>query len=606
MACYDFPMFFREKVNRGTRVLQLVESYRNEEGKPRQRVVLSLGDAAVPEDEFKPIARAVELRLRREEPLFPVELSSEAASWVVRITRLADEARSVPLKPGTTRLDGVVFDRIRTDDVVGFGPHLVGLGAWNALGLSAILKQQGMSDERIALCQMMVVNRLVEPLSEWALADWVNRTALPEMLDTELSRTTKDRLYRTSDELLGYKKEIEQALRESEQELFSLRRSIVLYDVTNTHFEGLCQNNPKAKHGKNKQKRNDCRQVAVGMAFDEHGFALAHEVFEGNMADTKTLVSMLERLDLADEGLKPVVILDAGFASEENIRLLEERGCSYIINITRGSRSRYAAHFENETFAPLPGRQPDRKVEVKRITDPENEERRLVLCRSAQRREKERAMISKAEERFLSDAETLRKRIETGRLKKPDVIERKIGALFKKHPRVARFYQAEHKKQTLQLQRNDAKLDEALSLCGDYVLKTDRTLPAETLWQLYMTLLEAEKGFRMLKGTLGLRPNFHQLEHRVDGHIFISVLAYHLLRWIGYRLETAGDLREWRTLRRLLGTHVVTTTRLPLADGREISIRQPSHPDEEQQRIYTLLGIDWKHAYLPRKTEVAP
>ena len=168
---------------------------------------------------------------------------------------------------------------------------------------------------------------------------------------------------------------------------------------------------------------------------------------------------------------------------------------------------------------------------------------------------------------------------------------------------MARYYQAEHVDQTLRMIRKDEKLDQALALCGDYVLKTDQTLEAETLWELYMTLLEAEKGFRMLKGSLGLRPNFHQLEKRVDGHIFISVLAYHLLRWIGYRLEMTGDPREWRTLRRLLGTHVVATTRLALKDGREVSIRKPSEPDAEQERVYTLLGIDWRRAYPPRKTE---
>ena len=442
-----------------------------------------------------------------------------------------------------------MVERIRTDDVVGFGPHLVALKAWEALGVSTILDELGMGPGQIAIAQLMVVNRLVEPLSEWALIDWSNRTALPEMLGVGITKTTKDRLYRTSAELLKIRRKIEKELRCSEQELFSLRRSIVLYDVTNTHFEGLCQSNPKAKHGKNKQKRNDCRQMAVGMAFDEHGFALAHKVFEGNIADTKTLLSMLDRLDLGDEGLKPVVILDAGFASEENIRF-------------------------------------------------------LVLCRSAQRREKEQAMISTAEQRFLADGESLRQRIEKGRLKKPDVIERKIGAFMKKHPRVARFYNVEHKDQALHLIRNDEKLDEALALCGDYVLNTDKTLEAETLWELYMTLLEAEKGFRMLKSTLGLRPNFHQLEKHVDGHIFISVLAYHLLRWIGYRLETAGELREWRTLRRLLGTHVVATTRLPLEDGREVSIRKPSQPDAEQERVYALLGIDWKRAYPPRKTQL--
>lgn len=597
-------MFFRQKTVCGSRVVQLVESFRNAEGQPRQRVVASLGNAAIPEDESKAIAQAVEFRLRREESLFPIELSKEAARWVVRVTQVAEQARSIPLSSGITRLDGVLVDRISTDDVVGFGPHLVGMAAWDRLDLSGCLNKLGLSSDHIALARLMVVNRLVEPLSEWALIDWANRTALPEMLGVEISRTTKDRLYRVSDELLKHRKQIEKTLRSGEQDLFNFRRSIVLYDVTNTHFEGLCQRNPKAKHGRNKQKRNDCRQVAVGMAFDEHGFALAHEVFEGNMADTKTLLCMLDRLDLDDENLKPVVIIDAGFASEENIRLLEERGCSYIINITRGSRSRYAQYFENETFTALPGRKPDKQVEVKRMDDPDNEQRQLVLCRSAQRREKEQAMLSKAEERFLADGESLRKRIEAGRVKKPDVIERKIGALFKKHPRVARFYKAEHKGNTLHLSRDDEKIDESLSLCGDYVLKTDKTLDAESLWELYMTLLEAEKGFRLLKGTFGLRPNFHHLEHRVDGHIFITVLAYHLYRWIGYHLETAGDPREWRTLRRLLRTHVVSTTRLPLADGREISVRKPSTPDAEQQRLYTLLEINWKEAYRPRKTEL--
>jgi len=596
-------MFFRTKTVRGTSILQMVESYRNPEGLPRQRVLASLGDAPIPLDEQKTIAKAVEVRLRGKQSTFPTMLSKVGAEWVARIVQIAEASESVPLASGTTHLDGVLLEKIRTDNVVGFGPHLIALKAWESLGLSAILSDLGMGEEKIKLAQLMVFNRRVEPLSEWALIDWSHRTALPEMLDVQVTKTTKDRLYRTSDELLKIRRKIEKKLRCGEQDLFTLRRSIVLYDVTNTHFEGLCRLNPKAKHGKNKQKRNDCRQVAVGMAFDEHGFALAHEVFEGNIADTKTLLEMLNRLDLSEENLQPVVILDAGFASEENIALLEERGCSYIVNITRGSRTKYAESFGSETFSPIPGRKPEKQVEVKRIVDPENENRRLVLCRSAQRREKEQAMISTAEARLLAEGEALRRRIEKGQLKKPDVIERKIGALLKKHPRVARYYQAEYTDQTLHLIRKDEKLDQAIALCGDYVLKTDQTLDAETLWELYMTLLEAEKGFRMLKGSLGLRPNFHQLEKRVDGHIFISVLAYHLLRWIGYRLEMAGDPREWRTLRRLLGTHVVATTRLALEDGREVSIRKPSEPDAEQERVYTLLGIDWRRAYPPRKTE---
>jgi len=135
-------------------------------------------------------------------------------------------------------------------------------------------------------------------------------------------------------------------------------------------------------------------------------------------------------------------------------------------------------------------------------------------------------------------------------------------------------------------------------------LKTDKSLGAAQLWELSMTPLKAEVGFAQLKGTLGLRPNFHQLEDRVDGHIFISVLAYHLLRWVGKRLKDHNDTCDWQTIRRLLGTHSLVTTRLPLADGRAINIRKPSQPEDEQKHVYQMLGLDWKSIFPTRKTEI--
>jgi transposase len=481
----------------------------------------------------------------------------------------------------------------------------VALEAWNELGLTDVLEGLNMPKKQIATAQLMVANRLIEPLSEWALIDWAERTALPELLDLRITKTTKDRLYRTSDALLGHREIIEKKLRDTEKTLFSSRRKLVLYDVTNTHFEGLCESNPKAKHGKNKQKRNDCRQVAVGMAFDEQGNALAHEVFAGNMADTSTLKHILSRLDQLDVGEKPVVVLDAGFASEANIALLKELGYAYLINITRGSRTKYADAFAEEDFTPIPDRPANQQVEVKTITDPDDPGQQLILCQSQQRRHKEVAMVSNAEARFLADATALHDRIEKGRLKKPHLIEQKIGRLQKKHPRVNRFYTLERHGTGLRIQRDDEKMEEALSLCGSYVLKTDQSVDAVTLWELYMSLLKAESGFRMLKSSLGLRPNHHQLEDRVDGHIFISILAYHLLNSIRKKLERSGDHREWNTIRRILRTHSLVSTRLPLKDGRIVTIRKPSNPDAEQARIYTALGIDWKTAYTPNRSEMS-
>ncbi len=598
-------MYFRTKTVKNTPLVQLVESFRNAEGQPRQRVVVSLGDAQLPAGERKAISRAVESRLRGEADLFEAGLSEDGAAWVTRIVQLA--GRSKATRPSNTHaiLDGVIVNQVETENVVGFGPELVALAAWNELGLTSVLEETGMPKKQIATAQLMVANRLIEPLSEWALIDWAERTSLPELLDLRLTKTTKDRLYRTSDKLLAHREIIEQKLRDTEQTLFSSRRKLVLYDVTNTHFEGLCEANPKAKHGKNKQKRNDCRQVAVGMAFDEQGNALAHEVFAGNMADTSTLKHILARLDRLDVGEKPVVVLDAGFASEGNIALLKELGYAYLINITRGSRTKYAAAFAEANFSPIPGRPANQQVEVKTITDPDDPEQQLILCRSDQRRLKEVAMISNAESRFLADATALHERIEKGRLKKPHLIDQKIGRLQKKHPRANRFYTLERYDTGLLIERNDEKMEEALSLCGSYVLKTDQSVDAITLWELYMSLLKAESGFRMLKSALGLRPNHHQLEERVDGHIFISILAYHLLNWIRQKLENNNDHREWNTIRRILRTHSLVSTRLPLKDGRIVTLRKASNPDAEQARIYTALGIDCKTAYTPQRSEVS-
>lgn len=598
-------MFFRTKIVRHTPLVQLVDSYRNEEGQPRQRIVASLGNAQLPEGKKHTIARCVQQRLRGQRDLFESDLSVEEAEWVDRIVKIAERTRSVQRDHKLETLDGVVADKVDTVNVVEFGPQLVGMTAWRALGLSEKLTEWGLNRRAVAMAQSMVINRLIEPLSEWALIEWLERTALPECLNVRVTKTTKDRLYKTSDELLSRRKKIEAHLRGTEAAWFEKPSSIVLYDVTNTHFEGLCESNPKAARGKNKQKRNDCLQVAVGMAFDEHGRALAHEVFEGNIADAKTLLPMLNRLENAvGETRKPVIILDAGIATDANLQLLKQHGYSYLVNITRGQRTAYAKEFSARGFTPLPGRNEDEQVEVKTIAHPDRADDCLVLCRSMKRREKEKSIISKAEQRFLKDVESLRARVAQGRLKDPEKIFQKIGRLSAQHPRVARFYDLAFTEGTIACHRNDENINIAYDLCGDYVLRTDQPFQAPQLWALYMTLLKAEDGFNMLKGTLGLRPNHHQKESRVDGHIFITVLAYHLLCWIHHRLEAAGERRTWRTIRRLLRTHCLLTTRFPLKNGRIVSIRKSSVPDEEQIRIYRMLGIQWKSAYQTKKTEI--
>ena len=223
---------------------------------------------------------------------------------------------------------------------------------------------------------------------------------------------------------------------------------------------------------------------------------------------------------------------------------------------------------------------------------------RIVLCKSQPRGNKEQAIVSNAERRFLDALQKLASRVEHKRLKDRSKIEQALGRIQARHPRARRFYEItlETVGASLRLTyvRDDALRQEAADLFGCYVLRTDeRTLNEHQLWQLYIGLTQAEEGFKALKTDLGLRPNPHQKEERVDAHVFICVLAYHLLRNILWTLEQKGDPRNWETLKRVLRTHCYTTILLPTRSGQTHRIRKAGQPEECQKAIYRNLGIAW-------------
>lgn len=616
-------MFFRLKKTSSGQVLKLIESYRDSEGVPRHRTVVSLGDAALAPAHYKPVARAVEARLYAHEALLDLELDQDCQSWADRIvrkveqegcwTRYAREAggvcRAAPAED-SGRIDGVIAGEVTHSQTALLGPVLAGWSAWNALGLSELLRTLSFSDQQVQTAAISVINRLVDPVAECNLPDWFADTALPELMGCTLKGAGNDRFYRISDKLLDLQISIEAHISKRQQSLFNLDRTVLLYDLTNTHFEGVCEANPKALYGKNKQKRTDCPQVVVGMVFDAQGFAVAHRLFDGNQGDAASLSTMLETLDgaIAPSPAKPMIIMDAGLASAANRKLLNEKGYLYLVNDSRGVRKKYKEQFDHlERFAPVEGRPLEKEVLVHAMEDPQpNKEldrpEQIVLCHSAARAEKEQAMLSRAEVRMIDQLKKLAARISSGKLKESAKIDQAIGRIRAKNSRVSRFYTIERTDavpRTLHWERKESQAEDASGLCGCYVLRTNQTgLDATAIWKLYITLTRAEAGFRALKSDLGLRPNHHQIEQRVDGHIFICTLAYQLMRQILYILETAGDTRNWESIRRILSTHTYTTVHLPTQDGPVHRIRTAGVPDERQVAIYRALGIEWRG--LPR------
>ena len=610
-------MYFARKASPSGQTLQLLESYRNDEGKSRHRVVVSLGDVDIPQALWRVVSEAVELRLTGQGCLFGLgPAAAEWVDWVLgRIETRDQHRRRTP--SGPEYIDGVRLDRVKHRRHTSLGPELLGLHAWDQLGMPDLLDTLGFNRAQRDAAAVSVINRLSCPVSENGLATWVRTSSLVDLLGEHVARARRDRFYRVSDRLLEHQLQIEAHLRTAQARHFGLHRTLLLYDLTNSHFEGTCQGNPKAKHGANKQKRFDCVQIAVGMVFDEHGFGLAHKTFAGNRSDSKTLVAMVADLDrmTKEHGtfsslIPPTVIVDAGIATKANLKELRGNGYAYLVNETRKNRGNYAAEFAEEApFEPIPDRDGKTSVRVRRIEvpalgsdgDDESEVEYVVLCKSAERRQKELAIRSRAEERFLQEAEKLAQRLQEGKLKDPSKIDQAIGRLRQKGSRVSGYYEVRAERNPddqgtktrmpgsiLKWQRHDDAYTAGDELMGCYVLRTTRAdLEPERVWQVYTTLSKAEDGFRALKSHLGLRPNRHQSEDRADAHVFITVLAYHLLRFISETLARAGDRRDWSTLRQILQTHQYATVVVPTRTGTTYLLRKPGEPEECHRQIYS-------------------
>jgi len=572
----------------------LVESVRTAKG-PRQKVVCSLGDLSPrPREQWLELVRKVESALAGQRELAGGD-DAEVTAVVERIQR----GRPSRKRNSGGALVSVHADRISTEEHRAAGPAHVGVQYWRKLGLDEILQPLGFSERARVLTLAMTMNRLIQPCSEHAMPDWIRRSALADILAVDFTHLRDKALYRHLDRLHPQRARIETALAERERTLFNCANTCLLYDLTSTYFEGQSALNPKAQRGYSRDHRPDCKQVVVGLVLNAEGFPLAHEIFAGNLQDRSSLKAMLDGLNTRVP-LQPgqTVVVDRGMAYDENLAEIRSRELHYLVAARQPERNRWLAEFEGDGFAevirqPSPRNPFQKKPKVEVKLERRGEET-YVLCRGEGRVEKDRAIRRKQEQRLLADLRKLAARVENGRLIKEQAIGEAIGRLKERYPRVARYYRigyaAEHK--SFHHEVDAEKYARAEKLDGTYLLRTDRTdLGAEEAWRLYILLTRVEDAFRDMKSPLSERPIFHHLERRVETHIFLCVLAYHLLVAIENTLLDKGVHTSCHTVRNTLQTHQVCTVVLPTDGGAVLRIRKGSTPEPAHRALYELLGI---------------
>lgn len=573
----------------------LVESVLTPKG-PRQRTICSLGSLEpAPREQWLSLAHKMESSLQGQLCLGGSQ--KELGGLLDKVARGGRARKSPKMKSSLLVVD---VDRVKTEEHREAGPVHVGHQMWQQLELEKILRKAGLSKRACSLSEGMTLNRLIFPLAELGMPDWIRRTALGDIVGEDFSTLKEDSLYRNLDRLHPMREQIERDLAEREKTLFNLDDTLYLYDLTSTYFEGLEGENPQAKRGYSRDKRPECKQVVVGLVLDRDGFPKAHEIFDGNRQDRSTVGEMIEVLEKR-MGRKAgsTVVVDRGMAYEENLCQIRARGLHYIVAGRQVERNQWLDDLEAEEGWEDVIREPSARnlfqkksrVQIKRM---EKGEEVYILCLSEGRQEKDRAIREKHEGRLIMDLEGLKSRVEKGRLKKEEKIHEAIGRLKERYPRVARYYRIEYDGEggKLSWKEEVEKKAMAMQLDGSYVLKTDRKdMTGDEIWRTYILLTRVESAFRSMKGPLQERPIFHRLKNRTQTHIFLCVLAYHLLVAIEKRFLDQGIHTSWWTLRQLLSTHQVATVVLPTQNGMVLRIRKGSSPEPQHKEIYKVLRV---------------
>jgi transposase len=394
--------------------------------------------------------------------------------------------------------------------------------------------------------------------------------------------------------MLPLKSDIEIHLKQRVGELFSPDFDLLLYDVTSTYFEGQAKANPQAKRGYSRDHRGDCKQVCIGLVATQDGFPLAYEVFAGNRADVTTVEEIVEVMESKYGRARRVWVMDRGMVSEDNLQFLRDRGGLYLVGTPRGMLKKFQAYLLDSNWSEV-----QEGIEVKLINSPDGRET-FVLCRSANRREKEKAIHERFAKRIAAGLGKLDRELKHARKKRDRaVLERRIGRLLGRNSRAAGGFKIEL--------LEDKTCQAGLKLCwsrveawrqwaqlseGCYLLRTNlREQSPEKLWQTYMQLTDVEAVFRTGKSDLKIRPIWHQLEHRVQGHILFSFLAYALWKTLQIWMERSGLGRGVRTVieefARLKANDVILKT----TAGREIRLCCITQPDPAQRAMLDRMGL---------------
>ena len=584
----------RKKNGKQHRYWSVVESRRCRGGGPVQRQVLYLGE----------INDSQEAAWRKT-----IEVFDERKKQYEQLSLFPSDR---PIPPDEVNALSLVLTDLRLRRPRSFGDCWVGCVLWDQLGLSEfwdtrLASQRGKVPWRKVL-QLLVINRLCDPGSEFAVhRRWFLRSAMDELLATDFAVAEKDRLYRCLDRILPYKDELCRFLTQKWKTLFNARFDVLLYDLTSTYFEGSCARIPKAKFGYSRDKRPDCRQVVIALIVTTDGLPLAYEVFPGNTLDKTTLKPFLDKIEKLYGKARRVWVMDRGLPTEATLEEMRSEGVAYLVGTPRSLLGKLEKDLVNR-----PWEEVHDGVRVKLLA---RENEFYVLARSVDRQKKETAMRRRKLKQLIHGLNRLKRRTISR-----DTLLKKVAVLQRDAGRVAGLVKVREPKadepvnrQTFVCTFDRSAWKKALDRDGCYMLRA--YLPPEemsealawekqapVLWSWYTQLVHVEEAFKTLKSDLDLRPIHHQIERRVEAHIFVAFLAYCLTVTLRMKLNVAAPGLTPRAVLKSLAAIQLVDVHVPITDGRELVMPRYTEPEAQQAMILEKLNLQLPKQPPPRIT----
>jgi len=438
---------------------------------------------------------------------------------------------------------------------------------------------------------VLVAYRLIAPGSEWRLhREWYQRSAMGDLLGADFALAAKDTLYRCLDKLVVHKEALFTWLTGRWQDLFGVTYDVLLYDLTSTYFESdpPFTDGDKRRYGYSRDRRPDCVQVVLALIVTPEGFPLAYDVLPGNTADNTTLPAFLAQIEARYGQARRIWVMDRGIPTEAHLLQLRQRGVRYVVGTPKGRRTQL-----EQALLARPWQEARPSVQVKLVPQ---EGELYVWVQSAARVHKERAMRRRRLKRLWARLQALQRQRPTY-----ETLLLKLGAAKQEAGRVWALVRVALPAPPPKAERarrvdftfalDKTKLRRIRRREGRYLLRSNltETDPAR-LWAFYLQLVEVEAAFKDLKGDLAVRPIFHQVEARIEAHLFVAFLAYCLHVTLKAHLRPHAPGLTVRQVLEKFGAMQMLDVHFPTTDGRELIFTRYTQPEPDQQLLLAQLG----------------